>query len=101
MHAWVDAGVWSVSPAWTTGATSSAVSAKPTSASSIAAPKTTPSTVPSALSSGPPTRLKVVPYFNFAPIENAVARVKASAKAYDAALAAGALRDARFVRPHR
>ena len=42
-----------------------------------------------ALSSGPPTRLKVVPYFNFAPIENAVARVKASAKAYDAALAAG------------
>jgi N-acetylated-alpha-linked acidic dipeptidase len=40
------------------------------------------------LSSGPPTPLKVVPYFNFAPIENAVARVKASAKAYDAALAA-------------
>jgi N-acetylated-alpha-linked acidic dipeptidase len=40
------------------------------------------------LSSGPPTPLKVVPYFNFAPIENAVARLKASAKAYDAALAA-------------
>jgi N-acetylated-alpha-linked acidic dipeptidase len=40
------------------------------------------------LSSGPPTPLKVVPYFNFAPIENAVARVRASAKAYDAALAA-------------
>jgi len=40
------------------------------------------------LSSGPPTPLKVVPYFNFAPIENAVARVKASARKYDAALAA-------------
>jgi N-acetylated-alpha-linked acidic dipeptidase len=40
------------------------------------------------LSSGPPTPLKVVPFFNFAPIENAVARVKVSAKAYDAALAA-------------
>ena len=40
------------------------------------------------LSSGPPTPLKPVPYFNFAPIDNAVARVKASAKAYDAALAA-------------
>jgi N-acetylated-alpha-linked acidic dipeptidase len=40
------------------------------------------------LSSGPPTALKVVPYFNFAPIENAVVRLKASAKAYDAALAA-------------
>jgi N-acetylated-alpha-linked acidic dipeptidase len=40
------------------------------------------------LSSGPPTPLKVVPYFNFAPIENAVTRLKASAKAYDAALAA-------------
>jgi N-acetylated-alpha-linked acidic dipeptidase len=40
------------------------------------------------LSSGPPTPLKVVPYFNFAPIENAIARLKASAKAYDAALAA-------------
>jgi hypothetical protein len=31
------------------------------------------------LSSGLPTPLRVVPYFNFAPIENAVARVKASA----------------------
>jgi N-acetylated-alpha-linked acidic dipeptidase len=40
------------------------------------------------LSSGSPTALKVVPYFNFAPIENALARVKTSAKAYDAALAA-------------
>jgi N-acetylated-alpha-linked acidic dipeptidase len=40
------------------------------------------------LSSGPPTPLKVVPFFNFAPIENAVVRLKASAKAYDAALAA-------------
>ncbi|HEX3758751.1 MAG TPA: transferrin receptor-like dimerization domain-containing protein [Kofleriaceae bacterium] len=40
------------------------------------------------LSSGPPSPLKVVPYFNFAPIENAVTRLKASAKAYDAALAA-------------
>jgi len=38
--------------------------------------------------SGLPTPLKVVPYFNFAPIENAVARVTLSAKAYDAALAA-------------
>jgi N-acetylated-alpha-linked acidic dipeptidase len=40
------------------------------------------------LSSGPPSPLKVVPYFNLAPIENAVTRLKASAKAYDAALAA-------------
>ncbi len=40
------------------------------------------------LSSGLPTRLKAVPYFNFAPIENAVTRVKAGAKAYDTALAA-------------
>jgi N-acetylated-alpha-linked acidic dipeptidase len=40
------------------------------------------------LSSGPPAPLKVVPHFNFAPIENAVARLKASARAYDAALAA-------------
>jgi N-acetylated-alpha-linked acidic dipeptidase len=39
-------------------------------------------------SSGLPTPLKAVPYFNFAPIENAVTRLKASAKAYDAALAA-------------
>ena len=37
---------------------------------------------------GPPTPLKPVPFFNFAPLENAVARVGASAKAYDAALAA-------------
>jgi len=37
-------------------------------------------------SSGPPTPLKVVPYFNFAPLENAVVRLKASAKAYDKAL---------------
>jgi N-acetylated-alpha-linked acidic dipeptidase len=40
------------------------------------------------LSRGLPTPLKVVPYFNFAPIENALARLKASAKAYDSALAA-------------
>jgi N-acetylated-alpha-linked acidic dipeptidase len=40
------------------------------------------------LSRGLPTPLKVVPYFNFAPIENALARLKTSAKAYDAALAA-------------
>ncbi|MGH9886322.1 MAG: transferrin receptor-like dimerization domain-containing protein, partial [bacterium] len=39
------------------------------------------------LSRGMPTALKVVPYFNFAPIENALTRLKASAKAYDAALA--------------
>jgi N-acetylated-alpha-linked acidic dipeptidase len=39
------------------------------------------------LSSGPPTPLKLVPYFNFAPIENALARLKLSAKAYDTALA--------------
>jgi N-acetylated-alpha-linked acidic dipeptidase len=39
------------------------------------------------LSRGMPTPLKVVPYFNFAPIENALTRLKASAKAYDAALA--------------
>ncbi len=38
--------------------------------------------------SGPPTPLKPVPFFDLAPLENAVARVKASAKAYDAALAA-------------
>jgi N-acetylated-alpha-linked acidic dipeptidase len=38
------------------------------------------------LSSGPPTPLKVVPYFNFAPLDNAVVRLKASAKAYDKAL---------------
>jgi N-acetylated-alpha-linked acidic dipeptidase len=40
------------------------------------------------MSRGQPTPLKAVPYFNFAPIENALARVKASAKAYDSALAA-------------
>jgi N-acetylated-alpha-linked acidic dipeptidase len=40
------------------------------------------------LSSGPPTKLKVVPYFNFAPLENAVTRLKASARAYDTALSA-------------
>ncbi len=40
------------------------------------------------LSSGPPTPLKVVPYFNFAPIENGLARMKRSATAYDAALTA-------------
>src|SRR5262249_4857484 len=38
------------------------------------------------LSSGPPTPLKAVPYFNFAPLENALVRLKASAKAYDKAL---------------
>ena len=37
---------------------------------------------------GPPTRLKPVPFFNMAPLENANVRLKASAKAYDAALAA-------------
>ena len=37
---------------------------------------------------GPPTPLKPVPFFNMAPLENANARLKASAKAYDAALAA-------------
>jgi N-acetylated-alpha-linked acidic dipeptidase len=36
---------------------------------------------------GPPTPLKPVPFFNLAPLENAVVRLKASAKAYDAALA--------------
>jgi len=38
--------------------------------------------------SGTPAALKSVPHFNFAPLENAVDRLKASAKAYDAALAA-------------
>jgi len=38
------------------------------------------------LSSGPPTPLAVVPYFNLAPLENAMVRLKASAKAYDKAL---------------
>ncbi|MBI1365103.1 MAG: M28 family peptidase [Alphaproteobacteria bacterium] len=34
-----------------------------------------------------PTKLKFVPHFNFAPLENAVERLKQSAKAYDEALA--------------
>lgn len=38
------------------------------------------------LSSGPPTPLKVVPYFNLAPLQNAMVRLKASAKRYDKAL---------------
>src|SRR6185295_17559883 len=38
------------------------------------------------LSSGPPTPLKVVPYFNLSPLENAMVRLKASAKAYDKTL---------------
>ena len=37
--------------------------------------------------SGMPTALKPVPHFNFAPLENAVDRLKKSAKAYDTALA--------------
>jgi N-acetylated-alpha-linked acidic dipeptidase len=40
------------------------------------------------LSSGPPTPLKPVPWFNLSPIENALARLKASARAYDSTLAA-------------
>ncbi len=40
--------------------------------------------------SGPPTPLKAVPFFNFAPLENAVVRLKASAAAYDKTLAAKA-----------
>ncbi len=40
------------------------------------------------LSSGPPTSLKAVPFFNLAPLENAIIRLKASAKAYDSTLAA-------------
>jgi len=40
------------------------------------------------LSRGLPTPLKVVPYVNFAPIDNALTRLKISAKTYDAALAA-------------
>jgi N-acetylated-alpha-linked acidic dipeptidase len=40
------------------------------------------------LTSGPPTPLKPVPYFNFSPMQNALVRLKASAKAYDAALTA-------------
>jgi N-acetylated-alpha-linked acidic dipeptidase len=38
--------------------------------------------------SKPPTALKSVPYFNMAPLENALDRLKRSAKAYDTALAA-------------
>ncbi|MFM7274128.1 MAG: transferrin receptor-like dimerization domain-containing protein, partial [Gammaproteobacteria bacterium] len=40
------------------------------------------------LSRGDPTPLKPVPYFNFAPLENALEHLKTSATAYDAALAA-------------
>jgi N-acetylated-alpha-linked acidic dipeptidase len=48
------------------------------------------------LSHGPPTPLRAVPFFNFAPLENAVTRLKASAKAYDEALSqhSGALSEA-------
>jgi len=38
--------------------------------------------------SGAPTPLSPTPYFNFAPLDNAVDHLKRSAKAYDAALAA-------------
>ncbi len=38
------------------------------------------------LSSGAPTPLKAVPYFNLAPMQNALVRLKASAKAYDETL---------------
>jgi len=37
--------------------------------------------------SGPATALKPVPHFNFAPLENAVDRLKRSARSYDSALA--------------
>jgi N-acetylated-alpha-linked acidic dipeptidase len=37
---------------------------------------------------GPPTPLKVVPFFSFAPLENAMVKLKASAAAYDKTLAA-------------
>lgn len=40
--------------------------------------------------SGPPTPLKAVPFFNFAPLENALIRLKASAAAYDRTLTAKA-----------
>jgi N-acetylated-alpha-linked acidic dipeptidase len=40
------------------------------------------------LSGGAPTPLLAVPFFNFSPLENAVTRLKASATAYDNALAA-------------
>jgi N-acetylated-alpha-linked acidic dipeptidase len=39
-------------------------------------------------SGAPPTPLKSVPYFNLAPLENAVDHLKRSARAYDTALAA-------------
>jgi N-acetylated-alpha-linked acidic dipeptidase len=39
-------------------------------------------------SSGPPTALKKVPHFNLAPLEDAVDRLRISAKAYDSAMAA-------------
>ena len=39
---------------------------------------------------GPPTPLAVVPFFNLAPLDNAVDHLKRSAKAYDTALAAKA-----------
>ena len=39
-------------------------------------------------SAGPPTPLKAVPFFNLSPVENAIQRLKASAKAYDATLTA-------------
>ena len=41
-----------------------------------------------AVTNGPPVVLKPVPYFNFAPMQNALVRLKASAKAYDEALKA-------------
>lgn len=49
---------------------------------------------------GPPTALKQVPHFNFAPLENAVDRVEDSAHAYDKALAehGEALSDAKKAR---
>jgi N-acetylated-alpha-linked acidic dipeptidase len=45
--------------------------------------------------SGPPTVLKRVPYFNMAPLENAVDHLKRSAKAYDTALAARGARQSK------
>jgi N-acetylated-alpha-linked acidic dipeptidase len=38
---------------------------------------------------GPPPKEEPVPYFNFAPLKNALLRLQAAAKAYDKALAAG------------
>ncbi|HEV7691246.1 MAG TPA: M28 family peptidase [Hyphomonadaceae bacterium] len=40
------------------------------------------------VTNGPPVVLKAVPYFNFAPMQNGLVRLKASAKAYDDALKA-------------